>query len=249
MSRTSPSHGRHGHLEELGLKLDKVCINELASEDGQDHQEETTIVDGAGEEEIRPDQADQAPDEDTDSDFDREAQERRQVVGRRRVIRSARERAQERSIAWKTPFHGAPQWKGMLPGGGAALIHAEGSNARPDHADERGINIVSVLLKAAAPDRRERRLRRLGRRAKVKTPRQLASTPRTPSAAMFKIGIVDRPGARSALEMPLIAALLLTPDARLRSGRQKNGGGAGRRRHGRLRHDSRWIWRASTKSG
>ena len=75
--------------EELGLKLDKVTINELGkARTVKVTKEDTTIVDGAGKKEEIKGRIEQIKRqiEDTDSDFDREKLQERlgQALGRRR---------------------------------------------------------------------------------------------------------------------------------------------------------------------
>src|SRR5579863_7212741 len=120
--------------EELGLKLDKVTINELGkAKTVKITKEETTIVDGAGQKgEIkgRIEQIKRQIDE-TDSDFDREKLQERlaKLSGGVAVIQvgaatetELKEKKHRMEDAVSTAR--AAVQEGMIPGGGASLIHA-----------------------------------------------------------------------------------------------------------------------------
>ncbi|HXW52206.1 MAG TPA: chaperonin GroEL, partial [Candidatus Acidoferrales bacterium] len=120
--------------EELGLKLDKVTINELGkARTVKITKEETTIVDGAGKkEEIkgRIEQIKRQIDE-TDSDFDREKLQERlaKLSGGVAVIQvgAATEtelKEKKHRIEDALSATRAAVQEGMIPGGGASLLHA-----------------------------------------------------------------------------------------------------------------------------
>ena len=217
--------------EELGLKLDKVTINELGKARlVKVTKEETTIVDGAGKkEEIkgRIEQIKRQIDE-TDSDFDREKLQERlaKLSGGVAVIQvgaatetELKEKKHRMEDAVSTARSAVEE--GMLPGGGAALVHAlkvleAGGNGHP--SDEQvGINIVKRAL--------EEPLRQIADNAgaegsvvvqKVKTLEANHGFDALSAeyVDMFKKGIVDPlKVTRSALENAAsIAALLLTTE-------------------------------------
>ena len=217
--------------EELGLKLDKVTINELGKARlVKVTKEETTIVDGAGQkEEIkgRIEQIKRQIDE-TDSDFDREKLQERlaKLSGGVAVIQvgaatetELKEKKHRMEDAVSTARSAVEE--GMLPGGGAALVHAlkvleAGGNGHP--SDEQvGINIIKRAL--------EEPLRQIADNAgaegsvvvqKVKTLEANHGFDAVSAeyVDMFKKGIVDPlKVTRSALENAAsIAALLLTTE-------------------------------------
>ncbi|MBV8204491.1 MAG: chaperonin GroEL [Candidatus Eremiobacteraeota bacterium] len=217
--------------EELGLKLDKVTINELGKARlVKVTKEETTIVDGAGKkEEIkgRIEQIKRQIDE-TDSDFDREKLQERlaKLSGGVAVIQvgaatetELKEKKHRMEDAVSTARSAVEE--GMLPGGGAALVHAlkvleAGGNGHP--SDEQvGINIIKRAL--------EEPLRQIADNAgaegsvvvqKVKTLEANHGFDAVSAeyVDMFKKGIVDPlKVTRSALENAAsIAALLLTTE-------------------------------------
>ena len=220
--------------DELGLKLDKVTINELGrARTVKITKEETTLVDGAGKkEEIkgRIEQIKRQIDE-TDSDFDREKLQERlaKLSGGVAVIQvgaatetELKEKKHRMEDAVSTARSAVEE--GMLPGGGASLVHAIKAlqslkpSATNGVADEQvGINIVKRAL--------EEPLRQIAENAgfegsvvvqKVKT---LGANEGFDAIAgdygdMFKKGIVDPlKVTRSALENAAsIAALLLTTE-------------------------------------
>jgi chaperonin GroEL len=218
--------------EELGLKLDKVTINELGKARlVKVTKEETTIVDGAGKkEEIkgRIEQIKRQIDE-TDSDFDREKLQERlaKLSGGVAVIQvgaatetELKEKKHRMEDAVSTARSAVEE--GMLPGGGAALVHAlkvleaGGGNGHP--SDEQvGVNIIKRAL--------EEPLRQIADNAgaegsvvvqKVKTLEANHGFDAMTGeyVDMFKKGIVDPlKVTRSALENAAsIAALLLTTE-------------------------------------
>src|SRR5476651_980372 len=237
--------------EELGLKLDKVTPDLLGqAKTVKVTKEETTIVDGKG----KPDaikgriEMIKRQIEDTDSDFDREKLQERlaKLSGGVAVIQvgaatetELKEKKHRMEDAVSTARSAVEE--GMLPGGGAALIHAlKGlDNAKPDHGDEQvGINIVKRAL--------EEPLRQIAENGgyegsvvvqKVKTLESNFgfNAENAEYGDMFKMGIVDPlKVTRSALENAAsIAALLLTtetlvsekPDDKKNGGMPGGGGG------------------------
>jgi chaperonin GroEL len=233
--------------DELGLKLDKVTINELGkARTIKVTKEETTIVDGAGKKEDikgRIEQIKRQIDE-TDSDFDREKLQERlaKLSGGVAVIQvgaatetELKEKKHRMEDAVSTARSAVEE--GMLPGGGAALIHSvkaldtlkpSGVNGAVD--EQVGINILKRAL--------EEPLRQIADNAgyegsvvvqKVKT---LGGTEGFDALSgnygdMFKQGIVDPlKVTRSALENAAsIAALLLTTETLVtdRPEEKKNG--------------------------
>jgi len=241
--------------DELGLKLDKVTINELGkAKTVKVTKEETTIIDGAGKkEEIkgRIETIRKQIDE-TDSDFDREKLQERlaKMVGGVAVIKvgaatetELKEKKHRMEDAVSTAR--AAVEEGMLPGGGAALVHAlkdlgelKAKNGQSN--DEAvGFNIIRRAL--------EEPLRQIAENAgyegsvvvqKVKT---LEANHGFDAIAgeygdMFKFGIVDPlKVTRSALENAAsIAGLLITTETLVsekpeekKNGMPGGGGGMG----------------------
>jgi chaperonin GroEL len=231
--------------EELGLKLDKVTINELGkARTVKVTKEETTIVDGAGKKEEIKGRIEQIKRqiEDTDSDFDREKLQERlaKLSGGVAVIQvgaatetELKEKKHRMEDAVSTARSAVEE--GMLPGGGAALVHAiksldTKSNGHP--SDEQvGINIVRRAL--------EEPLRQIAENAghegsvvvgKVKSLEANHGFDAMTGeyGDMFKKGIVDPlKVTRSALENAAsIAALLLTTETLVseKPEDKKNGG-------------------------
>ena len=219
--------------DELGLKLDKATINELGkAKTVKVTKEETTIIDGAGKkEEIkgRIETIRKQIDE-TDSDFDREKLQERlaKLVGGVAVIKvgaatetELKEKKHRMEDAVSTARAGVEE--GMLPGGGAALVHAlkdlgEHKSHNSQSTDETvGYNIVRRAL--------EEPLRQIAENAgfegsvvvqKVKTLEANHGFDALTGeyGDMFKFGIVDPlKVTRSALENAAsIAALLITTE-------------------------------------
>jgi len=220
--------------DELGLKLDKITINELGrARTVKITKEETTLVDGAGKKEEIKGRIEQIKRqiEDTDSDFDREKLQERlaKLSGGVAVIQvgaatetELKEKKHRMEDAVSTARSAVEE--GMLPGGGAAFIHALKAieSLKPSStdgvADEQvGINIVRRAL--------EEPIRQISDNAgfegsvvvqKVKT---LGANEGFDAISgeygdMFKKGIVDPlKVTRSALENAAsIAALLLTTE-------------------------------------
>jgi len=219
--------------EELGLKLDKVTLNELGrARTVKITKEETTIVDGAGKKEEIKGRIEQLKRqiEETDSEFDREKLQERlaKLSGGVAVIQvgaatetELKEKKHRMEDAVSTAR--AAVEEGMLPGGGAALVHAikaidAKKSSNGSGSDELvGINIVKRAL--------EEPLRQIAENAgaegsvvvqKVKT---LESNHGFDAMTfeygdMFKKGIVDPlKVTRSALENAgSIAALMLTTE-------------------------------------
>ncbi|MBC5823880.1 MAG: chaperonin GroEL [Candidatus Eremiobacteraeota bacterium] len=119
--------------EELGLKLDKVTINELGkARTVKITKEETTIVDGGGKKEDIKGRIEQIKRQidDTDSDFDREKLQERlaKLSGGVAVIQvgaatetELKEKKHRMEDAVSTARSAVEE--GMLPGGGSALVH------------------------------------------------------------------------------------------------------------------------------
>ncbi|HXM18163.1 MAG TPA: chaperonin GroEL [Candidatus Tumulicola sp.] len=240
--------------DELGLKLDKVTLNELGkARTVKITKEETTLVDGAGKKEEIKGRIEQIKRqiEDTDSDFDREKLQERlaKLSGGVAVIQvgaatetELKEKKHRMEDAVSTARSAVEE--GMLPGGGAALVHAlkvleeaKGGNGQP--SDEVvGTNIIRRAL--------EEPLRQIAQNAgfegsvvvqKVKTLGAAEGFDALTGAYgdMFKFGIVDPlKVTRSALENAAsIAALLLTTETLItdkpedKKGNGMPGGGGG----------------------
>jgi chaperonin GroEL len=231
--------------EELGLKLDKVTINELGkARTVKVTKEETTIVDGAGKKEEIKGRIEQIKRqiEDTDSDFDREKLQERlaKLSGGVAVIQvgaatetELKEKKHRMEDAVSTARSAVEE--GMLPGGGAALVHALKTLEAPKNghpSDEQvGINIVRRAL--------EEPLRQIAQNAGhegsvvVQKVKSLEANHGFDAITgeygdMFKKGIVDPlKVTRSALENAAsIAALLLTTETLVseKPEEKKNGG-------------------------
>ena len=233
--------------EELGLKLDKVTINELGkARTIKITKDETTIIDGAGKKEEIKARIEQIKHqvEDTDSDFDREKLQERlaKLSGGVAVIQvgaatetELKEKKHRMEDAVSTAR--AAVEEGMLAGGGASLIHAikalaelKASNGQA--SDEMvGFNIVRRAL--------EDPLRQIAENAgfegsvvvqKVKTLKADEGFDAMTGeyGDMFKFGIVDPlKVTRSALENAAsIGALLLTTETLIseKPEEKKNGG-------------------------
>jgi chaperonin GroEL len=242
--------------DELGLKLDKVTISELGkARTVKVTKEETTIVDGAGKKEEIKGRIEQIKRqiEDTDSDFDREKLQERlaKLSGGVAVIQvgaatetELKEKKHRMEDAVSTARSAVEE--GMLPGGGAALVHAlsalEDKKAANGATNDEtvGVNIIRRAL--------EEPLRQIAENAghegsvvvqKVKTLETNhgfdANTGQY--GDMFKFGIVDPlKVTRSALENAAsIAALMLTtetlisdkPEDKKGNGMPQGGGGMG----------------------
>src|SRR6202140_4231865 len=240
--------------EELGLKLDKVTPELLGqAKTVKVTKEETTIVDGKG----KPDaikgriEMIKRQIEETDSDFDKEKLQERlaKLSGGVAVIQvgAATEtelKEKKHRIEDALSATRAAVQEGMIPGGGAALVHAlkvleeaKGGNGQP--SDEVvGTNIIRRAL--------EEPLRQIAQNAgfegsvvvqKVKTLGAAEGFDALTGAYgdMFKFGIVDPlKVTRSALENAAsIAALLLTTETLItdkpedKKGNGMPGGGGG----------------------
>ncbi|HME80588.1 MAG TPA: chaperonin GroEL [Candidatus Eremiobacteraceae bacterium] len=219
--------------EELGLKLDKVTINELGkARTVKVTKDETTVIDGAGKKEEIKGRIEQIKRqiEDTDSDFDREKLQERlaKLSGGVAVIQvgaatetELKEKKHRMEDAVSTAR--AAVEEGMLAGGGASLVHAikaldglKGGNGQA--SDEAvGMNIIRRAL--------EDPLRQIAENAgfegsvvvqKVKTLKADEGFDAMTGeyGDMFKFGIVDPlKVTRSALENAAsIGALLLTTE-------------------------------------
>jgi chaperonin GroEL len=241
--------------EELGLKLDKVTINELGkARTVKVTKDETTIIDGAGKKEEIKGRIEQLKRqvEDTDSDFDREKLQERlaKLSGGVAVIQvgaatetELKEKKHRMEDAVSTAR--AAVEEGMLAGGGASLIHAikalEDLKAGNGQASDEtvGFNIVRRAL--------EDPLRQIAQNAgfegsvvvqKVKTLKADEGFDAMTGeyGDMFKFGIVDPlKVTRSALEnAESIGALLLTTETLIsekpeekKNGAMPGGGGMG----------------------
>jgi chaperonin GroEL len=217
--------------EELGLKLDKVTINELGkARTVKITKEETTIVDGAGKKEEIKGRIEQIKRqvEDTDSDFDREKLQERlaKLSGGVAVIQvgaatetELKEKKHRMEDAVSTARSAVEE--GMLPGGGAALVHALKSiePSKNGHATDEQVGIAIIRRALEEP------LRQIADNAgaegsvvvqKVKTLEANHGFDAMTGeyVDMFKKGIVDPlKVTRSALENAAsIAALLLTTE-------------------------------------
>ena len=217
--------------EELGLKLDKVTINELGkARTVKVTKEETTIVDGAGKKEAIKGRIEQIKRqiEDTDSDFDREKLQERlaKLSGGVAVIQvgaatetELKEKKHRMEDAVSTARSAVEE--GMVPGGGAALVHALKSieATKNGHASDEQVGIAIVRRALEEP------LRQIADNAgaegsvvvqKVKTLEANHGFDALTGeyVDMFKKGIVDPlKVTRSALENAAsIAALLLTTE-------------------------------------
>ncbi|HXW76504.1 MAG TPA: chaperonin GroEL [Candidatus Eremiobacteraceae bacterium] len=217
--------------EELGLKLDKVTVNELGkARTVKITKEETTIVDGAGKKDEIKGRIEQIKRqiEDTDSDFDREKLQERlaKLSGGVAVIQvgaatetELKEKKHRMEDAVSTARSAVEE--GMLPGGGAALVHAikafEKSKNGSVTDEQVGQNIVRRAL--------EEPLRQIAENAGfegsvvVQKVKSLEANHGFDAMSgdygdMFKFGIVDPlKVTRSALENAAsIAALLLTTE-------------------------------------
>jgi chaperonin GroEL len=233
--------------EELGLKLDKVTINELGkARTVKVTKDETTLIDGAGKKEEIKARIEQIKHqvEDTDSDFDREKLQERlaKLSGGVAVIQvgaatetELKEKKHRMEDAVSTAR--AAVEEGMLAGGGASLIHAIKALAdlkagNGQASDEMvGFNIVRRAL--------EDPLRQIAENAgfegsvvvqKVKTLKADEGFDAMTGeyGDMFKFGIVDPlKVTRSALENAAsIGALLLTTETLVseKPEEKKNGG-------------------------
>ncbi len=153
--------------EELGLKLDKTTPDQLGrAKRVKVTKEETTIVDGAGKPEAIKGRIEQIKKqvEDTDSDFDREKLQERlaKLSGGVAVInvgaatetelKEKKHRIEDALSATKAAVE-----EGMIPGGGASLVHAiktidkyqppKTNGAAATWADEKiGIDIIKKAL-------------------------------------------------------------------------------------------------------
>jgi chaperonin GroEL len=241
--------------EELGLKLDKVTINELGkARTVKVTKDETTVIDGGGKKEEIKGRIEQIKRqvEETDSDFDREKLQERlaKLSGGVAVIQvgaatetELKEKKHRMEDAVSTAR--AAVEEGMLAGGGASLVHAlksletlKGSDGQANDENV-GINIVRRAL--------EDPLRQIAENAgfegsvvvqKVKTLKEDEGFDAMTGeyGDMFKYGIVDPlKVTRSALENAAsIGALLLTTETLIsekpeekKNGAMPPGGGMG----------------------
>jgi chaperonin GroEL len=157
--------------EELGLKLDKVTPDQLGrAKRVKVTKEETTIVDGAGKQDAIKGRIEMIKKqiEETDSDFDREKLQERlaKLSGGVAVIQvgAATEtelKEKKHRIEDALSATRAAVQEGMIPGGGASLLHAikaidkyeppKTNGHGPTWADEKiGINIVRKALEEPA---------------------------------------------------------------------------------------------------
>ncbi|HEY1867466.1 MAG TPA: chaperonin GroEL [Candidatus Cybelea sp.] len=157
--------------EELGLKLDKVTPDQLGrAKRVKVTKEETTIVDGAGKQDAIKGRIEMIKKqiEETDSDFDREKLQERlaKLSGGVAVIQvgAATEtelKEKKHRIEDALSATRAAVQEGMIPGGGASLLHAikaidkyeppKANGHAPVWADEKiGVNIVRKALEEPA---------------------------------------------------------------------------------------------------
>jgi chaperonin GroEL len=157
--------------EELGLKLDKVTPDQLGrAKRVRVTKEETTIVDGAGKQDAIKGRIEMIKKqiEETDSDFDREKLQERlaKLSGGVAVIQvgAATEtelKEKKHRIEDALSATRAAVQEGMIPGGGASLLHAikaidkyeppKANGHAPSWADEKiGIGIVRKALEEPA---------------------------------------------------------------------------------------------------
>ncbi len=234
--------------EELGLKLDKVTINELGkARTVKVTKEETTIVDGAGKKEEIKGRIEQIKRqiEDTDSDFDREKLQERlaKLSGGVAVIQvgaatetELKEKKHRMEDAVSTARSAVEE--GMLPGGGAALVHAIKALESPKAATAMRATSRSASASCAARLRsrcgRSPRTRALEGSVVVQKVKTLKANDGFDAMTgeyvdMFKKGIVDPlKVTRSALENAAsIARSLLTTETLIsdKPEEKKNGGG------------------------
>ena len=215
--------------EELGIKLENVTLQDLGQAKRMVvDKENSTIVDGAGEKadiEGRIKQI-RAQIEETTSDYDREKLQERlaKLVGGVAVINvgAATEiEMKEKKARVEDALHAtrAAVEEGIVPGGGVALLRSGPAleNLKVSEDEQVGVNIVRRCLRAASPDRQQRRRRRFhrvaagkGRRGQLRPQRG----PRKPTRTCWRRASSTPQMVRTALQNAAsIAGLLLTTEA------------------------------------
>ena len=240
--------------EEVGLKLENVTLDLLGrARKVVVTKDETTIVEGAGDEADIKGRINQikAEIENTDSDYDREKLQERlaKLSGGVAVIKvgAATEvelKEKKHRIEDAVSTTKAAIEEGVVPGGGVALLRAQAADPRRGREarrrrGHRGPHRGPGRRGAAEADRRQRRPRRWRRRREGAQPE---GPPEGLNAAtgeyedLFKAGVIDAAKVtRSALQNAAsIAALFLTTEAVIVDKPEENGPGHARRRDGRL---------------
>ena len=175
-SRSSPT--AEVITEEMGLKLENTQLSQLGrARRVVVAKDTTTIVDGAGDAEAIKGRINQikAEIENTDSDFDREKLQERlaKLSGGVAVVKvgaatetemkEKKHRVEDALQATRAALE-----EGIVPGGGVALLQASSAvkvdGARRRRREHRGTDRAACARGAAAPARRERGPRGLGRR-------------------------------------------------------------------------------------
>jgi len=142
--------------EEVGLSLEKATLNELGSaKKVQVSKEETTVIDGAGQDSEIKGRCDQirAQVEETTSDYDREKLQERlaKLAGGVAVIKvgaATEVEMKEKKARVEDALHAtrAAVEEGIVPGGGVALVRAltkiKGSVSGANHDQDVGIDIA-----------------------------------------------------------------------------------------------------------
>ncbi|WP_295879117.1 chaperonin GroEL [uncultured Thiohalocapsa sp.] len=142
--------------EEVGLTLEKATLNELGSaKKVQISKEETTIIDGAGQDDEIKGRCEQirAQIEDTTSDYDREKLQERlaKLAGGVAVIKvgaATEVEMKEKKARVEDALHAtrAAVEEGIVPGGGVALVRAltkiRGNVAGANHDQDVGVSIA-----------------------------------------------------------------------------------------------------------
>jgi chaperonin GroEL len=142
--------------EEVGLSLEKATLNELGSaKKVQISKEETTIIDGAGQDDEIKGRCEQirAQVEDTTSDYDREKLQERlaKLAGGVAVIKvgaATEVEMKEKKARVEDALHAtrAAVEEGIVPGGGVALVRAlskiRGTITGANHDQDVGVNIA-----------------------------------------------------------------------------------------------------------
>jgi chaperonin GroEL len=140
--------------EELGLKLENVTMSDLGrAKRVKIDKENSTIVDGAGKKADIKGRCDQIRKqvEETTSDYDREKLQERlaKLAGGVAVIKvgaATEVEMKEKKARVEDALHAtrAASQEGIVPGGGVALIRAQGALEKLDVADEQrvGVNII-----------------------------------------------------------------------------------------------------------
>ena len=171
---------------EMGLKLENTQISQLGrARRVVVTKDNTTLIDGAGDQDAIKGRINQikAEVENTDSDFDREKLQERlaKLSGGVAVVKvgaatetemkEKKHRVEDALQATRAALE-----EGIVPGGGIALLEATDGHQprrhRPRGREDRRPDRPARARGAAAPDRRERRARGLGRRQRGPPQRQ-----------------------------------------------------------------------------